>query len=90
MYNIAVLISGISIVLSVFLLGVSRRVLKRRRTRILSYISWVFVVILISNAIFVLQVFSVLPMTGHETTMLLAEELIILVLFYAGIARGLS
>lgn len=90
MYEIAILISGISIVFSVFLLGVARRVLRRRKVRILTYIAAVFVVILLSNILFVLQVFHVIPIPGYELTIFLAVELIILVLFYAGIVRGIS
>ncbi len=90
MYDIAVLISGISIVLSVFMLGVMRRVTRRKRVKILSYIGGVFIVILVSNIIFILQVFTVLPLSGYEVTFFLAAELIILVLFYAGIVRGIS
>lgn len=90
MYDYALIISGISIVLSLFLLGVAFRVSRRRKVRILTYISAVFAVILVSNVIFVLQVFSMLPFTGYEVTMLLSVELLILVLFYAGIVRGIS
>lgn len=88
-YNIAVLISGLSIVISIFLLDVTRRVSKRRRVRILSFMSAVFVLILLSNVVFVVLTFTIFPTTGIETTFLLAVQLVILLLFYAGIVRGL-
>ncbi len=90
MYDLALLISGLSVVLSVFLLGVIRRVSRRRKAKILSYIGGVFVVILLSNVIFILQVFTLIPFTGFEVTILLGVELLILILFYAAIMRGLS
>lgn len=90
MYDFAILIAGLSIVLSVFLLGVIRRVSRRRRVKILSYIGGVFAVILVSNIFFVLQVFSIIPFTGYEVTFLLLVELLILILFYMGIVRGIS
>ncbi|AKA49372.1 hypothetical protein IX51_09985 [uncultured archaeon] len=90
MYELAILISGLSIVLSIFLLGITRRVTRRRRARILSYIGAVFIIILISNVVFVLQVFSVIPFTGFEITILLGVELLILILFYAAIVRGIG
>lgn len=90
MYDLAILISGLSIVLSVFLLGILKRVTRRRKARIFSYIAGVFLVILASNVIFVLQVFTLIPFTGYEVTFLLATELLILILFYLAIVRGIS
>lgn len=90
MYELAILISGLSIVLSIFLLAITRRVSRKRRAKILSYMSGVFLVILASNVLFVLQVFSVLPFTGFEVTILLGVELLILILFYAAIVRGIG
>lgn len=90
MYDYAILIAGLSIVLSVFLLTIIRRVSRRKKVKILSYIGGVFILILASNIFFVLQVFSVIPFTGYEVTILLAVDLLILIMFYIGIVRGLS
>lgn len=90
MYELAILISGLSMVLSIFLIGITRRVSRRRKAKILSYMAAIFVVILLSNVVFVLQVFSILPTTGYEVTFLLGVELLILVLFYAAIVRGIG
>ncbi|HKJ96497.1 MAG TPA: hypothetical protein VJ944_01995, partial [Thermoplasmataceae archaeon] len=88
--NIAVLISGVSIAVSIFLLIVTFATKRRIRAKILSYIGGVFVVVLISNVVYVLQTFSLFPGTGHQVEFFLAVELIILLLFYAGIARGIG
>lgn len=90
MYNIAVLISGVSIAISAFLLIITLKAKRRNRAKILSYIGLVFVVILISNLIYVLQAFSILPATGNDAIFFLSVELIVLLLFYAGIARGIG
>lgn len=89
MYDYAILIAGLSIVFSVFLLAVIRRVSRRRKVKILSYIGGVFIIILVSNLFFALQVFHIIPFTGYEVTILLAVELLILIMFYIGIVRGL-
>lgn len=90
MYDIALLFSGLSIMLSIFLLVITLRVAMRRRVKILSYIIGVFFVILISNILFVLQIFSFFPYSINQVTLLLAAELAILLLFYAGIVRGIG
>lgn len=88
MYNIAVLISGVSIAVSIFLLTVTFKTTRRIRARIVSYIGAAFVVILISNIVYVLQTFSILPGNGYQVDFFLAVELVILLLFYAAIGRG--
>lgn len=91
MYDFAILISGLSIVFSAFLLAILRRVSRRRRVRILSYMGGVFALILVSNVLFVLQVFQIIPsFAGYEVAFLLAVQLVILILFYAGIVRGIG
>ncbi len=90
MYNFAILISGLSIVLSIFLLVVTFGVTRRRKFKILTYITAVFVIILISNVLYALQTFSIIPTTGYEVTFLLSVELATLLLFYVGISRGLK
>lgn len=90
MYNIAVLISGVSIAISVFLLMITIKANRRVSAKILSYIGLVFVVILVSNVIYVLQAFRILPGSGNEAEYFLSVELIILLLFYVGIARGIG
>ncbi len=90
MYNIAVILSGVSIVISIFLLIVTVKALRLRRARIFRYTGAVFAVILVSNCVYVLQVFSLLPGARYEVISFLSVELIILLLFYTGIARGIG
>ncbi len=90
MYNIAVLISGLSIAISIFLIIIAIRATRRRKVRILSYLEAVFALILISNVVYVFQTFNMLPGISFDVTFLLSVELIVLLLFYASIVRGLG
>lgn len=90
MYNIAILTSGVSIAVSIFLIAVTLKARMQRKAKILSYIGAVFVVILASNVVYVLQTFSILPGIGHIAEFFLIIELVILLLFYAAVSRGLG
>ena len=88
MDNIGIFITGISIVVSIFLLAVTYKSLKRSNVKIFYYLFIVFGIILIANAYMLLQVFGIVPYFVADVTVLLFADLVILLLFYFGIVRG--
>lgn len=88
MDNVGIFLSGVSIVVSIFLIFVSYRALGGRKVRILYYLIAVFILILIENIILVIQVFIPLPISIPDTNLILFVNLVILLLFYGGIVRG--
>lgn len=88
MNDAGIFLSGISIVVSIFLIVVTYRAIEGKKVRILYYLIAVFFLILIENLILVFQVFIPIPVNIPDTNMLLFINLVILLLFYAGIVRG--
>ena len=88
MDNIGIFITGISIVVSIFLLAVTYKSLKRSSVKIFYYLFIVFGIILIANVYMLLQVFGIVPYFVADVTVLLFADLVILLLFYFGIVRG--
>lgn len=88
MQSIDFYISGISVVLAIFLLAVNIRAYRRSRIRMFAYIMVVFIVLLFDGLAVLtigLGIFS-LPISG--TSLLLISNIVILVLFYIGVVRG--
>ncbi len=88
MESIDFYISGLSVVLAIFLLAVNIRAYRRSSIRMFAYLTVVFIVLLF-DGLAVLTVglgLFTLPLTS--TSLLLISNIVILVLFYYGVVRG--
>ena len=82
------IVLGLILVLSLFLLGISIRAYRKSGVGLVKYLSASFVVILIMDTIFVADYFTVISVPFSSTVVMVL--IVILLLFYAGIMRGLS
>ncbi len=88
MESIDFYISGLSVVLAIFLLAVNIRAYRRSNIRMFAYLMVVFIVLLFDGLAVLtigLGLFS-LPVTN--TSLLLISNIVILILFYYGVVRG--
>ncbi|MCL5793550.1 MAG: hypothetical protein M1138_01785 [Candidatus Thermoplasmatota archaeon] len=82
------IVLGLILVLSLFLLVISVRAYRKSGVGLVKYLLASFVVILIMDAIFIADYFTVISVPFSSTVELVL--IVILLLFYAGIMRGLS
>ncbi len=87
MAQLIVLLAGVSMVLSIFLIVVTHRAARSGGMKILRFLEWSFATFLIANLIFVLSVFRSSDFSRLVIPVLLFSELIVMLLFYLGIVR---
>ncbi|MCL5782580.1 MAG: hypothetical protein M1476_01555 [Candidatus Thermoplasmatota archaeon] len=81
-------LSGLSIFLSLFLLIVNIRALKKSRVRVFKFLTAVFALIFLDGLISVLVGFSILNIPLTLTDMFLFSNILILIIFYYGVVRS--
>lgn len=88
MLELSTFFEALSLVISVFLVGVTVSAWRRRKLKILKYIIAVFAIIFAQDIVLVLQVFYIIPYAAYDTDLFVLVDLAILALFYTGIVRG--
>lgn len=88
MENIDFYISGLAVVLSIFLLAVNVRAYRRSQMRMFAFIAAVFIIFLIDGLAVLAGGFGAISLPITATTLLLISDIAILVLFYYGVVRG--
>ncbi len=88
MNDIYFYLSGIALVLSIFLIVVSLRAYQRSKIKLLLFVSGTFIVILVDSIIAVLVGFGVIPVPYSMEDMFLVSDLAIMIIFYLGVVRG--
>lgn len=88
MENIDFYISGLAVVLSIFLLAVNMRAYRRSHIRMFAFIAAVFIIFLIDGLAVLVGGLGVISFPITATTLLLVSDIAILVLFYYGVVRG--
>ncbi len=88
MLDISFYLSGLAVVLSIFILAVSVRAYSRTHVRIFGFLIAVFVILLADSLIYTITgfIFFQLPFTMNE--MFLFSDVAILLIFYFGAVRG--
>ncbi len=88
MENIDFYISGLAVVLSIFLLAVNMRAYRRSHIRMFAFIAAVFIIFLIDGLLVLAGGLGAVSLPITSTTILLVSDIAILVLFYYGVVRG--
>lgn len=88
MIDYFVLLAGISIVLSIFMMLVTLRAVRRGGMRIFRYLGASFALILLANAIVIADLFYPSILASAVVPGFIIADLLILLLFYSGIVRG--
>lgn len=88
MGNIDFYISGLAVVLAVFLLAVNTRAYRRSHIRMFAFLTVVFIVMLLDGLMVLALGIGIISLPITETTLLLLSDIVILVLFYYGVVRG--
>ena len=84
-----IIIVGISLILSSFLLAVTIRASVKGGPRAVTYLGAAFAVILLVNLMFALSVFGIVLQGNNFLTIFLLSDLILLIIFYFGAVRGI-
>ena len=84
-----IIIVGISLILSSFLLAVTTRASVKGGPRAVLYLGAAFGVILLVNLLFALSVFGIVLQGNNFLTIFLLSDLILLIIFYFGAIRGI-
>ncbi len=88
MLTFALIFSGISVVLSIFMIIVALRASRREGIRIFKYLSVAFVFILLPNALFVLSELGKGKLQPIVPLAFTFCDFIIMVMFYGAMVRG--
>lgn len=88
MYFLAILFTGISLVLSVFLIAVASRTMSKFHSPIFKYLLYVFVILFLNSVFTILTVFIFRKLEPYDLYVYIISDLIILLLFYGVIAKG--
>ena len=88
MENIDFYISGLAVVLSIFLLAVNMRAYRRSHIRMFAFIAAVFIIFLIDGLAVLVGGLGLISFPITATTLLLVSDIAILILFYYGVVRG--
>lgn len=88
MYFFPTAITGISVVLSIFLIAVSARTISRFKSPIFRYLLFVFILILFDSLYTIITILLLPNLRSSTVVVYIVSDLIILLLFYAVIARG--
>lgn len=88
MESIDFFLAGLSVILSVFLLIVNVRAYKKSSIRLFLFLMVVFLALLSDGIITLLVGFSLVNLPISTTAFLLSSDIVILVVFYYGVARG--
>lgn len=88
MQNVEFYVSGLSIVLSIFLLAVNIRAYRRSGMRMFAYLMVVFITLLFDGVAILLIGFGILSLPLSNSALLLTSNIVILILFYYGVVRG--
>lgn len=88
MQSIDFYVSGLSIVLAVFLLAVNIKAYRRSGMRMFAYLMVVFITLLFDGVAIMLIGFGKLTIPISNSALLLISNIVILVLFYYGVVRG--
>jgi len=84
-----IVIAGISLVVSAFMLAVTVRASRKGGPKAVIYLGTAFAVILAVNLLFVLSVFKLLLPGSDFIIIFLVSDLILLGIFYLGAVRGI-
>lgn len=85
---IGTLLTGISIVLSLFLIGVVSRSIRKFHTPIFKYIMGVFIIILLDSIFSFVSIFFFRKILLYVPFVYILSDLVVLLLFYGAIIRG--
>lgn len=88
MLAISFYLSGLSVVLSLFILAVSIRAYRRSGIRLFAYLMIVFIVILFDSILYTLSGFIFVQFPLSFDDIFLISDVVILLLFYFGAVRG--
>ncbi|MHB1708829.1 MAG: hypothetical protein ACYCT2_05065 [Thermoplasmataceae archaeon] len=84
-----IIIVGISLILSSFLLAVTIRASVKGGPRAVMYLGAAFAVILLVNLLFAFSVFGIVFLGNDILPIFLLSDLILLIIFYFGAVRGI-
>jgi len=82
------LLAGVSVVLSIFMMLVTIRAVRKGGMRIFKYLAGSFALILVTNAIVIFDLFYPAILSSLVVPGFIIADLLILLLFYSGIVRG--
>ncbi len=88
MYFFPTAITGVSLVLSIFLIAVVTRTISRFHSPIFRYILAVFIIILIDSLAVIISIFAFPGLRQITSLLYITSELVILLLFYAAVVKG--
>lgn len=88
MYFFPTAITGISLVLAIFLIAVTARTISRFHSPIFKYLLAVFVILLLDSAYTVLSILLFPALRTYDAVIYIISDFFILILFYAAIAKG--
>ena len=81
-------LSGIAIVLSIFLLIVGMKAYKKSKIKLLLFLNITFLIILIDSLLALFVGFNIIPVSYSMSDLFLASEIVVMILFYVGVVRG--
>ncbi|MEM0155916.1 MAG: hypothetical protein QW597_04875 [Thermoplasmataceae archaeon] len=87
-FSYGIIVSGISIVISIFLITVSLKGARKTGSPGILYVGIAFVIILLDNVIYTLSSLEILFSSQIFIPAFLVSDLIILLFFYMGAIRG--
>lgn len=88
MYFFATAITGISVVLSIFLIVVAARTVSKFRSPIFKYLLVIFTLLLFDSLYTIVSILLFQSIRSSVLFVYIITDLIVLLLFYAVIARG--
>jgi hypothetical protein len=88
MVDFLIFMTGISLILSIFMIVVVAKAIRVGGMRIFRYLLASFTLILISDFILILTAFSVFGTTYIDLFIFSLTDLFILLIFYSGVVRG--
>lgn len=88
MESIDYYLTGFSIILAAFLLAVSMRAYRKSGVKMLLFIMFVFLAILVDGVLLLFIGFGVFTLPLSNTAILMISNIVILLLFYYGVVRG--
>ncbi len=88
MENIDFYLTGLSVILAVFLLGVGLKAYRKSGMRMFLFIMLVFLIIFLDGIILILVGFGIFSLPISNTAVLMISNIAILLLFYYGVVRG--
>ena len=88
MDSLSFYLSGLGLVLSIFLIIVTSRAYGRSRVKLFGYLIGVFTITLLDSLLFIVEGLTLYVPPISTLDVFLASEVVILVLFYFGAVRG--